>query len=268
MPEKPATIAVSNQKGGVGKSAVAINVAGALADRGHEVLFVDTDPQGNATEAWGAAEAYEKEPPNLFTVLTEPTDREQITDLVVDVGEVDLLPSNIDMTAIEPELTMSRRGPEQLDLALEHVTDGYDYVLIDCPPNLGNMVDNAIYAAENILVPALAESTSQRAFELLEDHIFALEMDYEDEGLNVQNRGVIVNRIDVRKNQAHEMIDWIETAYDDTPVWRVRERAAIQNAIDENVSLLAHDPEADMCDVFREIAEDLDRQFGFVGVPA
>ncbi|MDS0261873.1 ParA family protein [Haloarcula sp. S1CR25-12] len=99
------------------------------------------------------------------------------------------------MTAVEPELTLSRRSGEQLALALEHIEDDYDYIIIDCPPFLGSLMDNAMYAAQNVPIPALAEDTSKRAFELLFDHIDALERDYE---IAIQERGVVINRIDIR----------------------------------------------------------------------
>lgn len=254
---EPVKLAVSNQKGGVGKTAVAINVAGALNHRGHDVLFVDLDPQGNATENLGMREVYDHPPPSLFDVLSDPEHRDEITEIIREHEEMDLLPSNIDMTAVEPELTLSRRSGQQLALALEHVEDNYDYIIIDCPPFLGNLMDNALYAAQNTLIPALAETTSKRAFELLFDHIGALEMDYD---IEIHDRGVVVNRIDVRKSQAQEMIEWVENAFDETPVWKVRERAAIQRALTEGVSLFVAAPGSDQVTVFEDIAENLDRQ--------
>jgi len=262
---QPAKICVTNQKGGVGKTTVAINVAGALNARGRDVLFVDLDPQGNATEDLGMPEAYDDTDVNLFDCLTKADQRDRIVEVVREHEEMDVIPSNIDMTAAEPELTLSRRGGEQLALLLEHVADDYEYVIIDSPPNLGNLTDNALFAAQNILIPALAESTSKRAFELLFDHVGMLEMDYE---ITIREVGVVTNRIDVRKNQAQEMVEYIQQAFDDVPVWEVRERAAVQYALEEGVSLLEHDPECDMCEVFLEIAADLDRQFGFAEVPA
>jgi chromosome partitioning protein len=255
---EPAKLCVSNQKGGVGKTTVAINVAGALNARGHEVLFVDLDPQGNATENLGMMDAYEEEPPTLFDCLTDPERRGDVHDIVREHAEMDVVPSNIDMTAAEPELTLSRRSGEQLDLLLKEFDGNYDYVVVDCPPNLGNLMDNALFATRNVLIPALAESTSKRAFELLFDHIDALELDYE---IEIRDRGVVVNRIDVRKTQAREMVDWINAAFDDAPVWQVRERADVQKALDAGVSLLEYNPECDMCDVFLEIADGLDEQF-------
>jgi chromosome partitioning protein len=169
-----------------------------------------------------------------------------------------LLPSNIDMTAVEPELTLSRRSGQQLSLALEHVEDSYDYIIIDCPPFLGNLMDNALFAAQNTLIPALAETTSKRAFELLFDHISAIEKDY---AIQIRDRGVVTNRIDVRKTQAQDMVEWIEDAFDDTPVWRVRERAAMQRALTNGGSLFVEEPDCDQIPVFEEIAASLDAQF-------
>lgn len=257
MPE-PVKLAVCNQKGGVGKTAVAINVAGALSDRGHDVLFVDLDPQGNATENLGMRTIYDKNPPSLFDVLSDAQTRDRLPELIESHEEMDVIPSNIDMTAIEPELTLSRRSGQQLSLALEHVEGQYDYILIDCPPFLGNLIDNALYAAQNTLIPALAETTSKRAFELLFDHISALEKDY---GITIRDRGVIITRIDVRKTQAREMVEWIESAFEDTPVWKVRERASIQRALTNGASLFVEEPDCDQIPVFERIAENLDLQF-------
>jgi chromosome partitioning protein len=253
MPD-PARLAVSNQKGGVGKTAVAINVAGALNRRGADVLFVDLDPQGNATENLGMRDLYDEGPPSLFDVLSDPETRDQVSELVREHDEMDLLPSNIDMTAVEPELTLSRRSGQQLSLALDHLDGDYDYIIIDCPPFLGNLMDNALYTAQNMLIPALAESTSKRAFELLFDHVRALQKDY---GIDITECGVVVNRIDVRKSQAQEIIDWIENAFDDTPVWKVRDRAAIQRSLASGASIFSEEPDCDQIPVFEDIAETL-----------
>jgi chromosome partitioning protein len=253
----PATLAVTNQKGGVGKTTVAINVAGALNQRGRDVLFVDLDPQGAATEGLGFVDAYDADPPSLFDVLTDPNQRDGLADLIVEHDEMDVVPSNIDMTAAEPELTLSRRGGEQLALALKSVIDPYDYVIVDCPPYLGYLTDNGLYATQNVLIPALAESTSKRALELLFDHIEALETDYE---ISIVERGVVGNRVE-ETNEAEEMMGWFRDAFPDIPVWEVRKRVALQRAFSAGGSIFEYDPELDMAEVFLEVAASLDEQF-------
>ena len=250
-------IAVTNQKGGVGKTTVAINTAAALNELGYEVLLVDLDPQGAATEGLGFTAAYDSEPPTLFDVLTEPKQRDELPKLIVEHDTMDIVPSNIDMTAAEPDLTLSRRGGEQLSLALESVADSYEYIIVDCPPYLGYLTDNGLHATQNVLIPALAESTSKRALELLFDHIEALERDYE---ISIGEIAVIANRVE-ETNEAKEMMDWFETAFLDVPIFEVRKRVALQRAFSEGSSIFEYDRELDMANVFLDIGTSVEDYF-------
>ena len=252
--DEPAKLCVGNQKGGVGKTTVAINIAGALNQRGRDVLFLDLDPQGNATEGLGYLDAYDARPPTLFDALTDPEQRSTITDLVIEHEEMDIVPSNIDMTAIESELTLSRRTGEQLALALSEIENDYEYVIVDCPPHLGHLTDNALYATQNILIPALAESTSKRALELLFDHMETLELDYD---ISLSELGVVANRVE-ETNEAKQMLEWFSDAFPDVPVWEVRKRVALQRAFSAGVSIFEYDSDLDMCEVFLTIADELE----------
>ena len=291
-------LAVSNQKGGVGKTTVAINVAGALAERGHGVLFVDLDPQGNATEALGLVDEYDAAPPTLFDVLTSAEDRSLVTDLIVDHDEMDVIPSNIDMLQVEHELTIAdlvarakhddslgidpqalsdlsinitpegvsgSHALDVLDEAITLVEDDYDYVVIDSPPFYGKLTDTGIYASQNILVPALTEATSERAIELLIDQMAALEG---QTGITVNTLGVVANRVE-KTNEDRTMLSWLETVFEEFPVWEVRKRVALQRAFTAGKSIFHYEESVDMEDVFLDIATELDRHFGFTEeVPA
>ncbi|WP_226010319.1 ParA family protein [Halomicrobium salinisoli] len=290
----PARLCVTNAKGGTGKTTVAVNVAGALNERGHDVLFVDLDPQGNATEGLGLVEAYDAGPPTLFDALTDPDRRSVVDDLIVSHPEMDVVPSNIDMLQAEHELTIAElmaRAPEVgadpdalADLAMnvtsDAVTDGhalgaldevlaavegdYDYVVVDSPPFYGKLTDTGIYAARNVLVPALTEATSERAVELLIDQMAALEG---QTGISVQTLGVVANRVE-KTNEDRTMLQWLEEVFADFPVWQVRKRVALQRAFTDGVSLFEYEDSVDMEAVFLEIADEIDERLDAAEVPA
>jgi chromosome partitioning protein len=285
----PARICVTNAKGGTGKTTIAINVAGALNQRGRDVLFVDIDPQGNATEGLGLLDAYDASPPTLFDVLTDTDQRASVEDLIVEHEEMDVLPSNIDLLHAEHELTLADvmarlqskgqtaaidaleelalnvrasdlDGPHALDVlseTLAHVEDDYDYVIVDSPPFYGKLTDASIYATGNVLVPALTEATSERAIELLMQQVAALE-DHVD--ITVNTVGVVANRVE-QTNEDKMMLEWLNEVYHDTPVWEVRKRVALQRAFSSGNSIFEYDPSTDMADVFDDIAAEFDRQF-------
>jgi len=147
-------VAVANQKGGVGKSTTAVNVAAFAAGRGRRVLLVDLDPQGNASSGLG---------------LRRDPDRASVYDVVIDgqpageaivasgVSGLDILPSDLALAGAEIELINVARRENRLAYALEGVTDGYDLVLVDCAPSLGLLTINALVAATHLLIPLQCE---------------------------------------------------------------------------------------------------------------
>lgn len=144
-------IAVSNQKGGVGKTTISINVAGALAAHGHDVLFIDLDPQGHGTEGLDLQQAYDAPSPNLYDVLLDIDSQDRINNLIHQHDEYDVLPSNIDLFAAESDLITEMRSRERLELALDKLDTKYDYQIVDCPPSLGQLTDNALLTCKQVL---------------------------------------------------------------------------------------------------------------------
>lgn len=250
-----AKFAVAQQKGGVGKTTVAINVAGALADRGNDVLLVDLDPQGHASEGLGLAEAYEAEAPHLGTALVDLEASDAINEVVYEHEEFDVVPSNIDMFTLETDLTGAMRSRERLSLAFDALDHDYEYIIVDCPPSLGHLTDNALLATRNVLIPALAEGTSVRALEILYDQIDTLSGGYDVEVTDV---GLVANRVE-QDGEAEDMMEWFDDTFGDhIPVWEVRKRVALKRAWNEGVSIFGHTEDCDMEDVFLDIAAHLE----------
>jgi chromosome partitioning protein len=147
-------IAIVNQKGGCGKTTTTVNLAGALAADGNRVLIVDMDPQAHSTLAMGL-EPDDLEM-NLYEVLVEPTGANRLDTVIVDVSDrIDIAPSSIVLSALEQKLATERHDArtERLSAALDTLPPLYDYVLIDCPPNVGLLTFNALRAASEVIVP-------------------------------------------------------------------------------------------------------------------
>jgi len=166
--------AICNQKGGVGKTALTINLGAALAAEGQKVCLIDLDPQGHLTEGVGMKQLYLQEGRNLFKALTDHKD--ETLKLVHNVPheQFDIIPANYEMMLAEQTLFMTRNREHKLRALLAAI-EGYDWILIDCPPNLGNLTDNALNAARLVVIPIQAETTSVRALDLLFDQIESIE---------------------------------------------------------------------------------------------
>ena len=147
-------IAVSNQKGGVGKTSTCINLGAGLALKGKKVLLCDLDPQGNTTTGLGIEKSTLKK--STYDVLIDGT---PVSEAVVDtsVDGLKILPSNIDLAGAEVELVPLRGREKRLATALNAVKDNYDYILIDCPPAIGLITVNGLAAADGVLIPIQSE---------------------------------------------------------------------------------------------------------------
>ncbi len=147
-------IAIVNQKGGCGKTTTTVNLGGALEADGHRVLIVDLDPQAHATLALGVDP--DELDQNLYEVMAEPGGESQLSSVLVKVSEgMDLAPSSIVMSALEQKLAAERQDArtERLKLAFDGLGPSYDFVLIDCPPNVGLLTFNALRAAREVIIP-------------------------------------------------------------------------------------------------------------------
>jgi chromosome partitioning protein len=187
-------VAIANQKGGVGKTTTAVNLAAALGMAGKKVLMVDVDPQGNATSGLGVNK---REIVNSTYNLMISGARFEEAMQRTSFKNIDVLPSNIHLAGVEIELVEMEQRTHRLKQALAPVRDSYDLILIDCPPSLGLITLNALTAADSILVPIQCEYYALEGLSQLTSTVKQVKRMYNGE---LEIEGVLLTMYDTRLN--------------------------------------------------------------------
>ena len=250
-----AVLAVTNQKGGVGKTTTTISVGAALAEMGRRVLIIDIDPQANATSGLGTDRG--KVPSTVYdvVVLGRPIEDARIH---TPVSGLDLVPSDVALAGSEVELVGMARRERRLQYALEGLSGQDDYVLIDCPPSLGLLTVNAVVAAQGLLVPIQCEYYALEGLGLLSHTISLLRRE-----LNPPLRvsGIVLTQFDARLVLAHQVADEVQRKFPDELLLPIIPRnVRLSEAPSHGVPITLYDPQSRGAHAYRELAVNLDRR--------
>lgn len=198
-------IAITNQKGGVGKTTTSINLSSCIAAKGKKVLVVDIDPQGNTTSGYGI----EKNDLDntIYELMLEDCSIEDC--IIKDVIEnISILPSNVNLAAAEIELIGVDKKEYILKNEIDWVKDRYDYIIIDCPPSLSLLTVNAMTTADSVLVPIQCE---YYALEGLSQLIHTVNLVKERLNPNLEMEGVVFTMYDSRTNLSAQVVENVKS---------------------------------------------------------
>lgn len=202
--------AIVNQKGGVGKTTTALNLSYALSEEGKKVLLIDFDPQASLTTALNVDS---NKKPNIHTLITQIINEEDLDkNSIINIKEnLDLIPSTLDLAAIEMHLVNVISAEFLLKLIIDEIKDKYDNIIIDCSPSLGKLTVNALAASNSVLIPVTPEYLSAKGLEMLADSIRKTKR-----MLNPQLTidGILITMVNERTNLAKQMIEVIDGSKD------------------------------------------------------
>ena len=256
-------IAIANQKGGVGKTTTALNLGSALAECGRSVLLIDLDQQGSLTISAGLDPESLNE--TVYTVLSSYADPKVkqpslLTTIItpIEALRIDLAPANIELAALDLELTRAYSREHILRRALEPVRGRYEYILVDCPPSLGLVVINALTAADEVIVPLQTDYLATKGVKLLMDTVEAVTAQL---NANLRITGILLTQADQRTTHARQIIELTRTTFaGQVHVFEtiIKLSVRLKEAPITGQSILAYDPTGDATTAYRQLAQEVD----------
>lgn len=245
------TIAIFNQKGGVGKTTTNVNLSACIAKLDRKILVVDIDPQGNTTSGFGINK--KELETSIYDVLIEGEDIEDII-LETNIENLDLVPSNVELAGAEIELTDKENREMILKEAIDKIKDKYDYIFVDCPPSLGLLTINSLVAVDSVVIPIQCEYYALEGVSQLMDTIKLVK-----KGLNskLEVEGVVLSMFDGRTNLSIQVVDEVKRHFRGKVYTTIIPRnVRLAEAPSYGMSIVDYDPKSKGAKAYMELAEE------------